>query len=179
LNPHEGLPRRILNPLRLPFRHFGRFVLTDAASSTEMTLTRRALPSTRASMSLQKAIEALSREFVAGVLAAVRRASLEDIADVTGQARARAVARVSPRKSPGKSKAGRLPRRSAADLEKATEDIVALLGRHPKGLRAEEIRKELELDPRELPRPIQEGLDSKRIGKRGQKRATTYFVRKA
>ncbi len=22
-NPHEGLPRRILNPLRLPFRHFG------------------------------------------------------------------------------------------------------------------------------------------------------------
>ncbi len=23
LNPHEGLPRRILNPLRLPFRHFG------------------------------------------------------------------------------------------------------------------------------------------------------------
>src|SRR5262245_59013677 len=31
-NPHEGLPRRILNPLRLPFRHFGQLerLLTES-----------------------------------------------------------------------------------------------------------------------------------------------------
>jgi hypothetical protein len=128
-------------------------------------------------MSLQKAIEALSREFVEQVLSAVRKASLEDIAEATGRVRT-GPARGS-RPTAKKGKPGRLPRRSQADLEKATEAIVGLLKSHPKGLRAEEIRRELSLDPRELPRPIQEALDSKQIAKKGQKRATTYFIKKA
>ena len=43
-----------------------------------------------------------------------------------------------------------------------------------KGLRAEEIRKHLGLDVREVPRVLKEGLRTKKIKAKGQKRATTY-----
>jgi hypothetical protein len=57
------------------------------------------------------------------------------------------------------------------------DSIVSLLERRPDGLRAEQIRAELGLEAKELPRPIAEALASKRINKQGQKRATTYFAR--
>jgi hypothetical protein len=46
----------------------------------------------------------------------------------------------------------------------------------PKGLRAEQLQAKLGIDKRELPRPVQEGLSSKRLIKKGKKRATTYFA---
>jgi hypothetical protein len=59
------------------------------------------------------------------------------------------------------------------------EQIVSLLKSNPGGLRAEQIREELGLQAKELPRPLKEALDSGRLGKSGQKRATTYFVKGA
>jgi hypothetical protein len=56
---------------------------------------------------------------------------------------------------------------------------VRLLRQTPKGLRAEQIREELGLQAKELPRPLNEALDSGRLAKSGQKRATTYFVKGA
>jgi hypothetical protein len=54
--------------------------------------------------------------------------------------------------------------------------IVAVLKSCKTGLRAEQIRAALEINPKDLPRPIAAALQSKRIRKRGQKRATTYFA---
>lgn len=56
------------------------------------------------------------------------------------------------------------------------EDIVALLGKNPEGLRAEQIRDALGVQAKELPRPLADALTEGRIKKTGQKRATTYFV---
>ncbi|MBX3234317.1 MAG: hypothetical protein KIT84_21630 [Labilithrix sp.] len=70
---------------------------------------------------------------------------------------------------------GRLGRRSMADISKVIDDIAALLQKHPGGLRAEEIRRELGVQSKELPRPLADGLAAGRFSKQGQKRATTYF----
>jgi hypothetical protein len=47
----------------------------------------------------------------------------------------------------------------------------------PKGLRAEQIRAELGIAKREWMRPLGLALDSKKLTKKGSKRATTYFSR--
>jgi hypothetical protein len=43
-------------------------------------------------------------------------------------------------------------------------------------MRAEEIRKMLGLDVREMPRILKEGFAKKALKSKGQKRATTYFA---
>jgi hypothetical protein len=63
------------------------------------------------------------------------------------------------------------------DIEQVVERIVSLLRQSPKGLRAEQIREKLALQAKELPRPLKEALDSGRLGKSGQKRATTYYLK--
>jgi hypothetical protein len=72
-----------------------------------------------------------------------------------------------------------LPRRSADDIGAVVEQIVELLRQHPEGLRAEQIREALSLQAKELPRPLNEAVAAGRLGKSGQKRATTYFVKGA
>ncbi|HSY25335.1 MAG TPA: hypothetical protein VK841_24585 [Polyangiaceae bacterium] len=72
---------------------------------------------------------------------------------------------------------GRLPRRSADDIATELDKIVALVQKHKDGLRAEQIRTELEMQAKELPRVLKEGLNSKRLRSKGQKRATTYFAK--
>jgi hypothetical protein len=74
---------------------------------------------------------------------------------------------------------GRLARRSAGDIAGVVDRIIGLLRQSPKGLRAEQIRQKLGLQSKELPRPLKEAVDSGRLGKSGQKRATTYFVKGA
>jgi hypothetical protein len=54
--------------------------------------------------------------------------------------------------------------------------IVGLLGDNPGGLRAEQIRQQLGLQAKELPRPLKEGIEGGRLSKVGRKRATTYFA---
>ena len=44
------------------------------------------------------------------------------------------------------------------------------------GMRAEEIRSKLGLQSKEMPRILKEGLSTKKLTSKGQKRATTYFV---
>jgi uncharacterized Zn finger protein len=69
-----------------------------------------------------------------------------------------------------------LGRRSSADVAGLVDRIVAVLKGCKTGLRAEEIRAALEIRAQDLPRPIAAALLSKRVRKRGQKRATTYFA---
>ena len=54
--------------------------------------------------------------------------------------------------------------------------IADLLAKHPNGLRAEQIRAQLDVEAKELPRPLSDGVKAGRLTKQGQKRATTYFA---
>ena len=132
--------------------------------------------------SLRRKLNDLASTFADSVLDAIRTASIDEL---TGQAsggrRAAAhsaepsvAAVASPR---GRRRGGRLARRSAGDIAGVIERITGLLRSSPKGLRAEEIRQKLGLEAKELPRPLKEAVDVGRLGKSGQKRATTYFLK--
>lgn len=122
---------------------------------------------------LRQRLNELASSFAANVLQAIRTASLEDLLAESGGRRGplRAMAN-----GAGLRRSGRLPRRSSQDIEQMIERIAGLLRQHPKGLRAEEIRQKLGIEAKELPRPLKEAVDSGRLGKSGQKRATTYFL---
>jgi hypothetical protein len=77
--------------------------------------------------------------------------------------------------SPRRGKPGRLPRRSAEDIQAGLDKILALPRKHKDGLRAEEIRSTLGMQAKEMPRLPKQGLAGKKLTSKGQKRATTYF----
>jgi Fic family protein len=51
---------------------------------------------------------------------------------------------------------------------------VGLVKKSKAGLRAEEIRATLKMQSKEMPRILKEGLSTKVLKSKGQKRATTY-----
>jgi hypothetical protein len=76
--------------------------------------------------------------------------------------------------APARRPTGRLARRSPAEIATTLGAIVALLRGKKAGLRSEQIRDALKLDKRELPRVLGEGLKTKKLKSKGQKRATVY-----
>jgi hypothetical protein len=136
-------------------------------------------------LTLKASLESLAAEFANGVLAAIRGASLEEILGGAGPARrgpgrprgsttTRRAARVS---APGRSaRGGKRIRRSAKDIAGVANQIVALVAKHPKGLRGEHIRKELGIAKNHWLKPLGLALGSKKLRKTGQKRSTTYFA---
>jgi hypothetical protein len=76
-------------------------------------------------------------------------------------------------KGKGPKRATRLPRRSLEEIKQTLSEVVKLVGKG-RGLRAEEIRTAMNLDLREVPRVLKEGLATKVLKAKGQKRATTY-----
>jgi hypothetical protein len=54
---------------------------------------------------------------------------------------------------------------------------VLLVKTHKNGMRAEEIRSALGMQSKEMPRILKQGVASKKLTTKGQKRATTYFAR--
>lgn len=136
--------------------------------------------------SLHDTIDALAADFAHNLLQALRGASLEDIIAETsvdhvrrrpGRPRAQVAGGgdEAPAPSRAKRKAGRLARRSTQDIARTLDQVVALVKTKKSGLRSEEIRAALKLDKREVPRVLQEGLKTKKLKAKGQKRATTYF----
>jgi hypothetical protein len=143
----------------------------------------------RAVMSLQSQLNQLAASFTQAVIEAIRAISLEELVAETGGLRgmprvpagadARGRGRA-PRRAAGpsrrRSSSRRLKRRSHDDIEKALGEIVSLVGNQPRGMRAEQIRSELGMEAKEMPRILGEGLATRRLRKRGQKRATTYYA---
>jgi hypothetical protein len=135
--------------------------------------------------SLHSTLDSLAQTFASAVLAAIRGASLQELL-AEGDA--------APRRSPGRPRTaalptpaatvrapaatpkptGRLARRSPEEIQKTLGAIVGLLKAKKTGLRSEQIRDALELDKRELPRVLGEGLKTKKLKSKGQKRATIY-----
>jgi hypothetical protein len=136
---------------------------------------------------LKSKIASLADSFAAGVLAAIRSSSLEEILSGGGSAPARrgpgrprkadAVETAETPKPAKRGKGGRLARRSPADIERVVALIVGKLGEHKAGLRSEQLQKVLKLDKKEITGPLNQALAAKKITKKGQKRSTTYFAR--
>jgi hypothetical protein len=123
---------------------------------------------------LRSQLTDLAQSFAEGVISALRGASLEElVGDRTSKGRSRTPASNGAAPS-RRAKPGRLPRRSAEDIAKSLDLVVKLVKTQP--LRAEQIRKKLGLDVREMPRILKEGVAKKRLKAKGQKRATTYFA---
>ncbi len=133
------------------------------------------------STSLRRQLDDLASTFTLGVLHAIRSASIEDLLAESGGRRsaARAIAAAAGSSSLGRARhrTGRLPRRSAADIGQVIDRIVALVKQSPKGMRAEQIRQKLDMQAKEMPRPLKEAVEAGRLSKSGQKRATTYVAR--
>jgi hypothetical protein len=127
---------------------------------------------------LHSRISLLAASFVDSVLDAVKSSSLQEILDGSSAQVRGGKAAFAPRagRVPA-ARNGRLPRRSAEDIAKTLEVVVSLLGSRKNGLRAEQIRTELNMQAKELPRILKEGLSRKKIRSAGQKRATTYFAK--
>jgi hypothetical protein len=131
---------------------------------------------------LHTQVSHLAASFAESVLAAIRTASLEELLAESGATRgpARALRTPAPavanRISPVR-RAGRLARRSPEQIAKTVEQVVTLVKKHKMGLRAEQIRAQLGLQAKEMPRVLKDGLAAKKLTSKGQKRATTYFVR--
>lgn len=134
---------------------------------------------------LRNTIESLATQFASSILDALRSASIDELADIAGRSggarRGRPARAESESAAPSaaprrKGRGGRLNRRSAGDIGRMVESIVDLLAKSGEGLRAEQIREALNVEAKELPRPLAEALSAGRITKTGQKRATTYFA---
>jgi len=128
--------------------------------------------------SLRASLNDLASTFANSVLAAIKGVSLEDLLGEAGGGARRGPGR--PRTSDTGAKpervarSGRLKRRSPEDVAKALDSVVALVKKHKDGLRAEEIRANLGMQSKEMPRVLKEGLAKKRLRSKGRKRATTY-----
>jgi hypothetical protein len=132
---------------------------------------------------IRSALAELATNFTESVLSAIRSASIDELLTAGAESPSGNGRRV--RTTPASTKAspraksttsGRLPRRSAEEIEGALGQVVALVKKNKDGLRAEEIRQQLGLQAKELPRILKEGLGSKKLKSKGQKRATTYFA---
>ncbi len=156
------------------------------------------------STALRSSIDDLAHVFASSIVAAIKGASLEDILSLTGASTApapstrrgrgrprgsvskpaRAPRRVqkptvtaAPTAQPAPAKKTakrRLRRRSPAEIANALAAVVALVKKSPKGLRAEQIRAQLKMEAKEMPRVLKEGLAKKSLKSKGQKRSTTY-----
>jgi hypothetical protein len=122
---------------------------------------------------LRSKLADLAASFADSVVDAIRSASLHELLQETSHPRAHRV----DAKAFGAARSGRLPRRSADEIVAVLDEIVGLVSKHKDGLRAEQIRSELGLQAKELPRVLKEGLMTKRLRSKGQKRATTYFAK--
>jgi hypothetical protein len=121
--------------------------------------------------SLRAHVSALAAEFATSVVAAIRGASLEEILRETsgGPARrgpgrprgsankAKAVVTVAGASAPARKTRGRLRRRSPEQIAKALAAVVALVKSKKDGLRAEEIRAQLKMEAKQMPRVLKEG----------------------
>jgi hypothetical protein len=139
---------------------------------------------------LRSRLQELAASFADQLMAAIQSTSLQDLVGTKGDGAYVANGRsgrsaqhhAAPEPvahAPAKTakKAGRLPRRSADDIQSALTKVVGLLQKHKDGLRAEEIRANLGMQAKEMPRILKEGLSSKLLRSKGQKRATTYFAK--
>ena len=128
---------------------------------------------------LRSQLDTLAASFANAIVDAIRGASLHELVASEGRAAPAArpvAAAVAAKALPAtkSTRSGRLKRRNSEDIGQVLDQIVALVKKNKEGLRAEQIRTELSLQAKELPRVLKEGLTKKLLKSKGRKRATTY-----
>ncbi len=118
---------------------------------------------------LRTTIETLANEFAHRVLEAIREAPLEELEPA---AERRPTAPIDKKRV----------RRSPAQLQNAADQIVAIVKQHPKGIRAEDLKRAMGVKAgnrgaKVFTKPLSLALAAKRITMRGRRRATTYHPR--
>jgi hypothetical protein len=145
---------------------------------------------------LQSQLDSLARSFAEQIVDVIRGSSLHELSaggsatagngrssdhptSFSSSAAARsAVSKATQTPAPNQARAnGRLPRRSADEIQAMLGKVVVLVKKHKDGLRAEEIRTNLGMLSKEMPRILKEGVSTKKLSTKGQKRATTYFAK--
>jgi hypothetical protein len=132
--------------------------------------------------SLKASLESLAAGFAIDVVRAIQGASLLELRrEVVGSSiRERTRAESPPlrlvKRMVKPSSSGRLRRRSSEDIAAVLESVIKLLRNHTSGLAAEQIRGTLQMQSREMPRILSDGLRRGTLRKEGQKRATKYFA---
>lgn len=136
-------------------------------------------------MALKEHLDGLAANFAQALMDAIMAHPLSDLMaeGVVAPERVPNFARQpaapkTPKASKGTSAAaGRLVRRTSEQIAEAAAQIAALLKKEGP-MRAEDIRKALDLDVREVPRLLKEGVASKAFAVlSGQKRSTTYGLK--
>ena len=123
---------------------------------------------------LRSTLNALATNLASDIVDVIRSSSLEELLGERGPGRPPKSISNGVAKPSHATRSGRLPRRSVEEIAAALEEIVALVSKHNDGLRAEEIRVKLGMQAKEIPRVLKEGLATKKLKSKGQKRATTY-----
>ena len=147
--------------------------------------------------SLKQTVTALSIEFAEAILSAVRDASVIEIASSTssdigggaggsdgrrsriGGAYVRKLAISSTYGLAGAGAGtggGKRVRRSMESILEVAEEIAAFVRKHKHGAGAEEIRAALDITKKDFSRPLEEALSKRLITKKGERRATKYYV---
>ncbi len=137
---------------------------------------------------LRSTLQELSSKFANAIFDAIGGATLEELLSASkgGSAavrngapsvRQQAKGPGEEARTPRRIPRGRLARRSPEQIAQAVAQVVALVKKHKDGLRSEEIRAELGMQSKELPRVLREGVAKKLLKSKGQKRATRYSAR--
>jgi len=126
---------------------------------------------------LRSQISELATSLVESILAAARSVPLEEFRVEPRRARHEAdlnIGVVADRRTVVDSSADGA--RSKQATAKTLELVVLLLRGQRGGMRAEYLRKKLGVSKPEITRALKQGLDAKRIVRKGERRATTYFA---
>jgi hypothetical protein len=146
---------------------------------------------------LQSQLDSLARSFAEQIVETIRGSSLHELSSggvgsgansgsnhadapraFSSRSARKAVTKATQVPTPKVTRSnGRLPRRSVDEIRALLDKVVALVKKQKNGLRAEKIRADLGMLPKEMPRILKEGVSMKKLSTKGHKRATTYFAK--
>ena len=115
-------------------------------------------------MNVEKELRECVENFVFDLDVLMRQAALNALEETFGGDGVR----------PGRTRPG--AKRSNAELEQLQEALLETITLNP-GLRVEALSEVMDVPSRDLTLPIRKLLGARRIKKKGQKRATSYFAR--
>lgn len=124
---------------------------------------------------LDHAIRQRVEDFVQEMTELVRQAALESVSAALGTPGASASRAKGGKRTTAGFVAKRGGKRTAKELEQQGGALVTMIRQTP-GIRADQLAKAMGVMTRDLALPIKKLLADKAITKKGQKRATAYFV---
>lgn len=127
---------------------------------------------------LDHAIRQRVEDFVQEMTELVRQAALESVSAALGTPGGAALRAKGGKRASAGFVSKRGGKRTAKELEQQGSALVTMIRQTP-GIRADQLAKAMGVMTRDLALPIKKLLTDKAITKKGQKRATAYFVARA